>query len=155
MSNGFDTIFYILLIVGGLFGVSDYFAGKSEKMKGFVEKIIPAQGVIGMIITVLAVIQLILSFRYIGDSFMLWLTTLYIILLAFLLGVVLSYKLIEKLFLSKKEGIQEKTDKIVGKVQMWQTPLGWVNFSNGILMMLFMASINGLIKSMFSAAMGG
>lgn len=154
MGNGLDTIYFIMLIVGGLFGVSDYFAAKSEKMKNFVDKIIPAQGVIGMILAVMSVIEFIRAFWFLKYSFFLWLTFLYIILLSVLLGVILSYKLIVKLFLSKNEEVQEKTEKVIEKIQLWQTPLGWINFSNGIVIILFMASMNGLIRSALGSLAG-
>ena len=147
MGNTLDTIFYLVLIVGGLVGVSDYFAAKSEKMKNFVEKIVPAQGIIGIIIAALSVIELITSFADIKYSVLFWLLEFYIVLIALLLGFILSYKLIVKMFIGKKAEIQEKTDKIVGKIQLWQTPLSWINFSNGILMILFMASIEGIVNS--------
>lgn len=147
MSSWFDSLFFILMIAGGLFGVSDYISEKSKKLGSLVNKIVPAQGIIGIILTVIGAIELIASFRYIGDSFLLWLTNLYVIVIALLLGILLSYKLIVKLFLNKNEEIEEKTSKVVDKVQTWQTPLAWICFSNGILMLLFMASIEAILKN--------
>ena len=155
MGNGLDTIYFIMLIVGGLFGVSDYFAGKSEKMKDFVGKIVPAQGVIGLIVVALSVIEFIRSFFALKYSFVFWLLFLFLVLLSVVLGAILSYKLIVKLFLEKNEEAKEKTAKLVGKLQAWQTPLGWANLTSGILMFLFMGAIQGIVKSAFSAAIGG
>lgn len=130
------TLFYICLLVGGLFAVSDYFSGKGEKVKSFVDKILPAQGIIGIILAVFAIINLIDSFKLLKIGFKFWFFYFYIILIALLLAFLLCFKLISKLFLSKNEEAKAKAEKIVEKIQAWQTPLGWICASNGLLFLL-------------------
>lgn len=130
------VLFFICLIVSGLIAISDYLSERSEKIKGIIDKIIPAQGIIGLVLGVVAIINLIKSFAILEYSFKTWFVQFYIILLALLLATLLCFKLVSTLLFKDNDEKKEKADKIISKIQAFQTPLGWINLSNGILFLI-------------------
>ena len=117
----------IVLVAGGLLGASNIIISKRPNAKELIDKLVPYQGIIGVImllwglrdaVYVLRAIELI---RYSAGSWLIWLIcTLTQLGLGFLLG----YSLIAKYALGTNQQVTEKAEKLRAKLAAYQGVLG-------------------------------
>lgn len=125
----------IALFVLGILGAANIIIAKKPNAKELIDKMVPFQGIIGVIACIWGVINLIRWFSYSGLLFkvvpILAITWLAISIILILLGFLLGFSLISKL-LSKSEAAAAKGEKLRAKLAAIQAPLGVISICLGI-----------------------
>lgn len=130
----------LLLILGSLLGASGFIMKKSPESKEMFNKLIPFQGIIGIIMLVWGIIDLFRGFEAIQFlfefSFFWGLVFLLYLVVMIVLGFLLGYGLLSQYLLSKNADAQEKADAVKDKLITYQTPLGFIGLCIAILFLL-------------------
>lgn len=115
----------LLLILGSLLGASGFIMKKSPESKEMFNKLIPFQGIIGIIMLVWGIIDLFRGFEAIQFlfefSFFWGLVFLLYLVVMIVLGFLLGYGLLSQYLLSKNADAQEKADAVKDKLITYQT----------------------------------
>lgn len=135
-----NTIFYgIALIILGVLAVPSLLLSKIPEAKGFLSKIIPYQGWIGICSCVLGIwglINCIFSISMASSSLFSWIIWLLVSSVAASLGFILGYGLITRYFLSKNKSASEIGEEILSKLLPLQVKLGFVAIVIGFVQIL-------------------
>jgi len=127
-------IYGITLILLSIIAVPSLLLSKKPNAKELLEKIEPYQGWIGIVFCfwgVWGIISSILSIGLLTTAPIWWITILAGSLIEALLGFMLGFGLINKLFLGKSENAAEKAAAIRAKIAPKQGKLGLVGIAVG------------------------
>jgi hypothetical protein len=119
----------IALIICGLLAAASLIIKKEPNAKDLIDKLVPYQGWIGMIVCILGIwtiIRAILDLRLFSYLPIYWLTFLGTGVLEFILGFLLGFALITKYFLSNSAEAMAKGQQLRARLAGWQIPLGVV-----------------------------
>lgn len=137
-------LFTILLIVAGILGAASLIIQKQPNAREVIAKLVPFQGIIGIILLIWSLIMLIRILPYLGlilqyaalSGILLLLTLLVGIALGFLLG----YGLINQYVLSKNAGAARSGDTVKASIGKYQGPLGLVAIVLGLWILISVIS---------------
>ena len=144
----------IVLIILGALCIPSLIAKKSPDAKALLDKIVPFQGIVGLVVFlwgIWGVISCVLSLGWLGLGFpfglIAWITWLVNALLCVGLGALLGWGLIQKFLLAKApDNVKAKAEESFAKLLGFQSTLGiaaiifgaWVIVSTIILIPLFL-----------------
>ena len=132
-------LFALLLIVAGVLAASSLIVSKQPNAREMIAKIVPYQGIIGIILLIWALIVFVFNvLPYLG-AFMqsLWgLLLLLAFLVAIALGFLLGYGLIKQYALSKSADAARGGDAMQMKLAKLQGPLGLIGIVLGLWMLV-------------------
>ena len=117
----------LVLLAGGLLGASSIIIGKRPNAKQLIDKLVPYQGIIGVVMLVWGlrdVFQLLRSLSVIGHVALWWLVFLVTALTELGLGFLLGYGLIVKYVLGSHPQAVAKAEQVRVKLRAYQGPLG-------------------------------
>ncbi|HEV7374451.1 MAG TPA: hypothetical protein VGN95_07030 [Pyrinomonadaceae bacterium] len=134
----------LLLIIGGALAIPSLIAKKNPNAKEMLDKIVPFQGIIGIVLLVWGLISLIvlltspLGFSFYMSAAPIWgILILLTELVAIGLGAILGYGLIAKYALSKNADAARSGEMVHLKLVGIQVPLGIAGIVLGILILVF------------------
>ena len=133
----------LLLIAAGALSIPTLIAAKQPNAKEVLDKMVPFQGVIGIILLLWGLFSLISDVFSAGFSlfmrfFPIW-GIIYIVsvLVAIGLGILLGYGLISKYALSKNADAARSGEMVRSKIAAFQVPLGIAGIVLGVLLLIF------------------
>lgn len=133
-------IFVLLLIVAGALGAASLIASKQPNAGEVIAKLVPFQGIIGIILLLWSLIQLIRVLPYIGlllqFSAITGILVLVVLIVGIILGFLLGYGLINQYVLSKNAGAAASGNAMQMKLAKFQVPLGILAILLGIWMLI-------------------
>lgn len=133
----------LLLIIGGALAIPSLIAKKNPNAMEMLNKIVPFQGIIGIILLLWGLYMLITDvlggyFSLFLQIFPVWgILYLLTILVSIGLGILLGYGLISKYALSKSADAARGGEAVRSKLLGIQAPLGIAGILLGILMLIF------------------
>jgi hypothetical protein len=133
----------LLLIIGGALAIPSLIAKKNPNAKEMLDKIVPFQGIIGIVLLLWGLYMLFADVLAGGFSFLmsfspLWgLIYLLTVLVSIGLGALLGYGLIAKYALSKNADAARGGEMVHLKLAGIQAPLGIAGIILGVLMLIF------------------
>lgn len=137
-------VFTLLLIVAGLLGASSLIIQKQPNARDVIAKIVPFQGIIGIILLLWALLNLIRVLPYLGAifqyAFITGLLMLLVLLVAIALGFLLGFGLINHYVLSKNAEAAKGGSAMQSKLVTFQVPLGILAILLGIWMLISVLS---------------
>jgi hypothetical protein len=133
-------LFALLLIVAGILAASSLIIQKQPNAQDLIAKIVPFQGIIGIILLLWALINLIRILGYLGLLFQFVPVTAILFLLTLLvsigLGFLLGYGLIAQYALNKNAGAAASGQTAMAKLAPIQIPLGLLGIGLGIWLLI-------------------
>ncbi|MCG3136637.1 MAG: hypothetical protein HJJLKODD_00472 [Phycisphaerae bacterium] len=117
----------LLLLAGGLLGAAGLIVKKRPDAQKLIDKLVPYQGIIGVIMLAWGLRDLIYLFRAlsaIGHPTFWWFVFLITTVTELGLGFLLGYGLIVKYVIGKNETAIAKTELVRAKLRVYQGPLG-------------------------------
>ncbi|MDT4954747.1 MAG: hypothetical protein QOJ02_2885 [Acidobacteriota bacterium] len=133
----------LLLIIGGALAIPSLIAKKNPNAMEMLNKVVPFQGVIGIILLLWGLYMLFADVLAGGFSFLMALSPLWgiiyllTVLVSIGLGALLGYGLIAKYALSKNADAARSGEALHLKLAGIQAPLGIAGILLGILMLVF------------------
>lgn len=138
------VIFVLLLIVAGALGASSLIISKQPNARDVFAKIVPFQGIIGIVLMLWALLNLIRVLPYLGLIFQFSALTGFLMLLVLIvsiaLGFLLGYGLINHYVLSKNADAAKGGSAMQSKLATFQVPLGILAILLGIWMLISVVS---------------
>ena len=129
----------LVLLCGGLLGAANLIIAKRPNAKELIDKLLPYQGGIGVLMFLWGLWDLIHLVRSVGilSSYPMW-WLVFLVTTATLLGLgfLLGYGLISRYALSKNAQMMEKGEKLRAKLTVYQGPLGIVAIVLAVLFIL-------------------
>lgn len=125
----------IILVVIGVLAAAALVTKKVENSKELIEKLVPYQGIIGLVAFcwgVWGVISSILSLAWLAIAPLGWITYMAIAVVELLVGFLLGFGLISKYLLSKNEEAMKKGEEIREKLSPYQVTLGLICMGVGV-----------------------
>ena len=116
-----------VLFCGGLLGAANLIVAKKPNAKELIDKLLPYQGAIGVVMLLWGLWDLIHLLRTIGFVSYIpswWLLFLVTTVTQLGLGFLLGYGLISRYVLSRSAQAMEKAEKVRAKLAVYQGPLG-------------------------------
>lgn len=115
----------LVLLAGGLLGASNIVIRRRPDAKELIDKLLPYQGIIGIVMLLWGLHDVVYVFRLLGvlSSFF-WLVFLVATLTQLCLGFLLGYGLIIKYVVGNNPQAIEKTERVRVKLVTYQGPLG-------------------------------
>jgi hypothetical protein len=131
-------LFILLLIVGGVLGAAALIIQKRPDARELIGKLVPFQGIIGIVLLILSLIWLIRILPGIGYAFqsLVGLLMLLSILVGIALGFLLGYGLIDQYVLSKNAGAAAGGAGVKASIAKYQGPLGIIAILLGLWMLI-------------------
>ena len=138
----------LLLIVAGALAAASLIVQKQPNARDALAKLVPFQGIIGIILLLWGLWQLIDLLRYFGLLMQFFPITaiayLASVLVAIGLGILLGYGLIQQYVLSKNADASRSGEAVRAKLSGIQVPLGIAGIGLGIwLIVLYMSFRSG------------
>jgi len=138
----------LLLIVAGALAAASLIVQKQPNAREAIAKLVPFQGIIGIILLLWGLWQLIDLLRYFGLLMQFFPITaiayLAAVLVAIGLGILLGYGLIQQYVLSKNADANRSGEAVRAKLSGIQVPLGIAGIGLGIwLIVLYMSYRSG------------
>ncbi len=137
-------IFVLLFIVAGALGAASLIAQKQPNAGEVLAKLVPFQGIIGIILLLWSLISLIRVLPYLGLIFQFAALTgillVIVLLVGIILGFLLGYGLINQYVLSKNAGAAASGNAMQMKLAKFQVPLGIIAILLGIWMLISLLS---------------
>jgi hypothetical protein len=132
------------MIVAGILGAAALIIKNKPDARELIAKLVPFQGIIGIILLLWSLIMLIRFLPYFG-AFMQFsafyaLLTLVTLLIAIALGFLLGYGLINQYVLSKNVGAAAGGAGVQAKLATYQAPLGIAAILLGLWMLISVIS---------------
>lgn len=130
----------ILMIVGGAVAAMSLIAKKSADAEKMLQKIVPFQGYLGIVLFawgVWGLIGSVLRLGILGTWPLWWITLLLVAVVETVLGFMLGFGLISKYALSKNEEAQKKGEEILAKLAVYQTNLGIIGMAVGLWTIIY------------------
>ena len=132
-------IYGISLVFLSIVAVPSLILSKKPNAKELLEKIEPYQGWIGLIFCIWGIwgiISAILNLGWLTTAPIWWVTFLAGSVVEAVLGFMLGYGMINKLFLSKNADAKEKAEQLRGKIAPKQGKLGLLGIAVGVWMII-------------------
>jgi hypothetical protein len=133
-------LFALLMIVAGVLGAAALIIKNKPDARELIGKLVPFQGIIGIVLLVWSLIMLIRILPYIGLLMQFAAFQALIAILALLVGIVLGfllgYGLINQYVLSKNAGAAAGGAGVQSKLATYQGPLGIVAVLLGLWMLI-------------------
>jgi hypothetical protein len=130
-------LFTILLIVAGILGAAALIIQKQPNARDVIAKLVPFQGIIGIILLVWSLIMLI---RFLPAILQFITLTSILVLVTLLVGIglgfLLGYGLIKQYVLSKNANAARSGDAMQMSLAKYQGPLGLVAILLGLWMLI-------------------
>jgi len=137
-------IFALLLIVAGALGAASLIVQKQPNARDLIAKIVPFQGIIGIILLLWSLLNLIRVLPYLGALFQFASLTGILVLLVLLVGIalgfLLGFGLINHYVLSKNADAAKGGTAMQSKLATFQIPLGILGIVLGIWMLISVIS---------------
>ncbi len=133
----------LLLIAAGALAIPALIASKQPNAKEVLDKLVPYQGVIGIILLLMGLYLLIVDVLSYNFSVLRFISPLgsiiYMIgiLVAIALGLLLGYGLIKKYALSKNADAARSGDAVMAKMARIQAPLGIAGIALGVFLLIW------------------
>jgi len=127
----------IISIIGGLIAASSMIIAKKPNAQELIDKLVPFQGWIGVILLVFGIRGIVSSFMSIGSIGLAWGIGLGASLAGAIVGFLLAYGLITKYIVEKDENRRVEAEKIRSKLIKYQVPSGIVLIVLGVMALLF------------------
>jgi hypothetical protein len=133
----------LLLIAAGALAIPALIAAKQPNAKEVLDKLVPYQGIIGIILLIMGLYLLfvdVLSFTFsVLRAISPLGSILYMIsiLVAIALGLLLGYGLIKKYVLSKNADAASSGDMMMAKLARIQAPLGIAGIALGVFLLIW------------------
>ncbi|WP_392565405.1 hypothetical protein RHO15_07330 [Utexia brackfieldae] len=130
----------ILLIISGCLAIPSLIIAKKPDAKSVLDKIVPYQGWIGLIMLIWGIWSLISVLGYAsGNRYMIiWILMFITAIVEILLGFILSFNLLNKYLLSKNDTSQEKGQQFLAKLLPLQGKLGIAAIILGIVILVLL-----------------
>lgn len=128
-------IWCILLIIAGVLAAASLIVQKQPNAKELIDKLVPYQGIIGVIVCLAGIwdlIQFLLHLSILRHVPMMMLAVLGVSLTMILLGFILGYGLINQYVLSRNAQFAEQGVTVQRKLIAIQVPLGLAGIAFGI-----------------------
>jgi len=125
----------IVLIVCGALAAASFVVAKRPDAKQAIDKLVPYQGWIGLVVCfwgVWSIISAVLSLGLLAHWPVYWITFMAVGVLEFVLGFLLGFGLITKYALSKNAEALARGQQLRGKLVVYQIPLGLIGIGLGI-----------------------
>lgn len=136
----------LILLAGGALSASNIIVGKKPNAKELIDKLVPYQGWLGVIMFIYGVYWLIFRFidivRGISVVPVTGIVAILIIFSYLVLGFLLGFSLISKYALSKNEQAMAKGQEIRAKLAKYQGPLGLVAIAVGLYYIIFIGILH-------------
>jgi hypothetical protein len=126
----------IITIVGGIIAASSFIVSRKPNAKQLIDKMVPYQGMIGILMLFWGVWELIGSLTHlslIGSFPMRWTFWFACGVADFGVGFLLGFGLVSKYALSKSQVAQARGQELRGKLVKVQVPLGMLATAMGVL----------------------
>jgi hypothetical protein len=137
-------LFALLLIVAGVLGAAALIIKNKPDARELIAKLVPFQGIIGIILLIWSLIMLIRILPYLGAIMQLAplsaLIAIVTLVVAIALGFLLGYGLINQYVLSKNAGAAAGGAGVQAKLATFQGPLGIVAIVLGLWMLISVIS---------------
>jgi hypothetical protein len=136
-----DVLGPLLVIIGGLFAISGLIIAKKPDAKKLFDQIAPAQGIVGVVLLVVGVIDVIQVLLRGGVGSLLRFAPLFgialiaCVIVEVLLGMLLGFALVAKL-IPGESGAEKKGGEIALKLVPLQVPIGIVAIVAGLIVLL-------------------
>lgn len=125
-----------ILIAGGILGASGFVVAKKPNAQELINKLVPYQGWIGIILFiwgVWGVFGLIGALPWLSVFPIYWIIYLLVVVVELGLGFILGYGLIAKYALANNEAAAKKGEETLAKLVKFQIPLGFLGIALGLL----------------------
>lgn len=132
----------LLFIVAGILGAASLIVQKQPNARDLIAKIVPFQGIIGIVLLIFSIIWLIRILSVIGFLLQFFSGILFLIslLVGIALGFLLGYGLINQYVLSKNAEAAKGGGNLQASLAKFQAPLGIVAILLGIWMLVSVVS---------------
>ena len=133
----------LLLIAAGALAIPALIASKQPNAKEALDKLVPYQGIIGIVLLLFGVYLLIVDVMSIYFTALRFISPIgsiiYVLalLVAIALGLLLGYGLIKKYALSKSADASRSGDLVLAKLARIQAPLGIAGIALGIWLLIW------------------
>ncbi len=108
----------IVSILGGIIASSSYIVSKKSDAKELIDKLVPYQGWIGVILLIWSIKNALMLFRYFSFN------GIIITVVQFIVGFLLAYALLSQYLFSKSDEAKEKGQELRAKLVQYQVPAG-------------------------------
>jgi hypothetical protein len=139
----------VLIVLGGLC-IPGIIAKKNDKAKELLEKIIPIQGTIGLIVFVWGIwgiVSSILSLGILGSWPVSWFTSLVGSIISFAGGAIVGWGMIQqKLLASANQETKEKASEVYKKLITFQEKIGIIAIITGLWTIIYSLILQNIIK---------
>ena len=122
-----DLLTPIISILGGIMASSSFIVSKKADAKELLDKLVPYQGWIGVVLLIWSIRNLLFLFRYFS------LNLVVITVVQFIVGFLLAYALLSQYLFSKNDEAKEKGQELRTKLAKYQVPAGIVLIVLGFL----------------------
>lgn len=129
----------IILIVLGIAAAPSIILSKKPNAKDILDKLVPFQGWLGVIICIIGIWSLIgsiMGIKVVGQAPFYWLAGLIVSLVEIVLGFIMGFNLINKYLLSHSPASEEKGLKLMAKLQPMQEKLGIAAIIIGVIALI-------------------
>ena len=139
----------LILLAGGALSASNIIVGKKPNAKELIDKLVPYQGWLGVVMFLYGIYWLIFDFidfvRVISVYPVTAIVAILVIFCYLILGFLLGFSLISKYALSKNEQAMAKGQEIRAKLAKVQGPMGLVAIVVGLYWIIFIGILHVLI----------
>jgi len=148
-----DILLGIVLLGGGLLSIGNFLIEKNGKIKEFFTVIMPAKGIVGILLLALSIFHLIKLFtrldmiNYIPLFFIMLLAG---VIVAMLEGGILGAKFLQKIIIKIDTRADDKYNSFLSKVNEWETILGFSAIMTGIFTILATFNYSYSVINIFS-----
>lgn len=108
----------IISILGGLIAASSYIVSKKADAKELIDKLVPYQGWIGVVLLFWSIKNALVLFRHFSFN------GIIITIVQFIVGFLLAYSLLSQYLFSKSDEAKEKGQELRAKLVQYQVPAG-------------------------------
>jgi hypothetical protein len=128
-------VFGLLAVIAGALAASNFVIEKLPNTKGYLEKIVPYQAVIGVVAMILSVLKLLDAFSIRADFFT-KLINFGCIASTVVVGFLLGFPMVQQFF-ADDEKSKLKADEFRKKLSPYQVIAGLVAIGTGLYLILF------------------
>lgn len=140
-----QNVFFFVLAVVSTLGLVGTMAQNNKKMTAFSRKIVPVQGMAGIVLAVYSIVTLIMSFTIYTMAFSVFLSFFILSLTALAMSLMLAVRFVKTL-LPSNNPVQKKADKIQELGKGYLATLCWINLSAGFFLLLAVGGITAAVR---------
>lgn len=115
-----------------------------------INKIIPYQGIIGLVLFIWGIIEFFSSIKYwdwmFRASAFYGIVYILSVLASIVIGFILGYGILDKLLLSKNKEAENQGSKLFNSLQKLQIPFGFIGLILAIIMFLYNIGVLSIVK---------